>query len=106
MRIQENGKVPSPPEATKPSKIEGINTISSILYDDIPEMTATICLTNGKVLDELVSWSNDNQVKQDDNSTQQHNNAANDTTISTYKPTILFPQRLRIRKSMLFMPKI
>lgn len=54
MRIQENGKVPSPPEATKPSKIEGINTISSILYDDIPDMITIISLKNGKVLNEPV----------------------------------------------------
>lgn len=58
MRTEEKGKILSQPDATTFGKIEGINVISYILYNDIPDMTVAIYLRNRKVLDEPIS--NDN----------------------------------------------
>lgn len=88
MISQENGKVSSQPEAKTSGKIEDINTISSILYDNLPKMTIAISLRSSKVLDESVFKNNTNQEKQADDLAQQNNDDTKDTTAATYKPTI------------------
>lgn len=54
MRIPEKGKLLPQPETSSLGKIERINVIISALYDNILDMASTICLKNGKVLDELI----------------------------------------------------
>lgn len=51
MRTQEKHKLLSQPEAS--TSIKGIDSISSMLHDDMPETTA-ISLRSGKVLDEPI----------------------------------------------------
>lgn len=84
----------SQPDAINSGKVEGTNTISSRLYDDMLDITAAISLKSGKVLDELVSKNDESRVKPGDDSTQQNNNNTN-TTKQTYKPVIPFPQHLK-----------
>lgn len=81
MQIQE-GKLSSQPEASNIGKVGGINAISSRLYDDTLDMTATISLQSGEMLNELISTNDENQVKPGDDSAQQSNNGTNTTRIT------------------------
>lgn len=89
IRTQVKGKLLSQSEASTSCKIGGINIISYIFCDNIPEMTTTISLKRGKVLYESIFKNN--EVKRGDDSIQQHNDDTNDTTTSTYKPPERFP---------------
>lgn len=84
-------------EASNFCKVEGINVISSILYDVILDMTSALSLWRVKVINELVAKNDENRTKPGNGSTQQNNDDTNITT-STYKHVVPFPQCLKNKK--------
>lgn len=50
-------------EASNFCKVEGINVISSILYDVILDMTSALSLWRVKVINELVAKNDENRTK-------------------------------------------
>lgn len=63
LQTQEKGKFSSQPENSISCKIKSINTISSLINNGIPKISAGISSRNDKVLDESILQSNNNKEK-------------------------------------------
>lgn len=89
MPIQKKDKLPSPPEVSNKSKVEGVNIISSNFHDDSQILTFAISLRSGKLLDQPNLTSIEKQVKSSDYSIKPDSDTT-DSSLPTYKPIVSY----------------